>query len=148
MLLNSLGEDLTTSLKRGDKVRVDTLRFLLAAIRNFAIAKYGAAGESSLTDEDVLDVISKQAKSHRESIEAFQKAGRVDLVQKEDAELAILTSFLPKQITDENLKKILEPIVASREKNFGHLMGAAMKVVKGQADGARVSEILKQMLQS
>lgn len=148
MLLSSLQSDVVTSLKRGDTLRVSALRFLLAAIRNSAIAKYGAAGESSLTEEDIFGVIKKQVKSHRESIEAYQKAGRRELQQKEEAELAILSAFLPKQLSDEQVGQLLEPIIASGEKNFGLLMGGAMKAVKGQADGTRVSGILKKMLQS
>lgn len=94
MLISELRQSLTTALKAGDRCRVDTLRFLLAAAHNSAIAKYGAKGEAGLTDEDVLDVIKKQAKTHKESIEAFAKAGRVELVMKEKEELAILEAYL------------------------------------------------------
>ncbi len=146
MLHNSLQQDVTASLKRGDTVRVGTIRFLLAAIRNAAISKYGAKGESSLTDDDIFDVIKKQVKSHRESIEAYQKAGRAELVDKETGELTILESFLPKQMPDEELKKLLEPIASSGEKNFGLLMKQAMNIVKGRVEGGRVASLLKQMV--
>ncbi|MBI2405072.1 GatB/YqeY domain-containing protein [Candidatus Gottesmanbacteria bacterium] len=148
MLLDGLRQDLTASMKKGDSVRVDTLRFLLAAIRNSAIAKYDAAGESKMTDADVLDVIKKQAKTHRESIDAFTKGNRPDLVEKEQKELAILEVFLPKQISDEELKALLAQVVASRETNFGLLMKQAMTAVGGKADGGRVSSILRQMTQN
>ncbi|OGG13536.1 hypothetical protein A2875_05300 [Candidatus Gottesmanbacteria bacterium RIFCSPHIGHO2_01_FULL_46_14] len=147
MLLQALQTEVTQALKSGDRVRVETLRFLLSAIRNSAIAKYGNKGQEAMTDEDVLEVIKKQVKTHRESIEAFASAGRQELANTEKAQLAILESYLPKQVSDEDIKKILEPVVASGEKNFGLLMGQAMKAVKGQADGGRVSAILKQMLQ-
>lgn len=147
MTLDSLQLDLSASLKRGDTLRVGTLRFLISAIGNSAIAKYGAASESSLTQSDILDVIKKQTKTHRESIDAYQTAGRKDLEEKETAELSILESFLPKQMSDEELKKLLEPVIASGETNFGLLMGQAMGIVQGEVDGGRVAGMLKQMLQ-
>ena len=146
MLTRELRLSLTTALKTKDRRRVETLRFLLAAIQYTAIAKYGAKGEEGLTDTDVLEVIKKQAKTHKESIDAFTKAGRTELAQKESEELVVLEEYLPKQLTDEEIKAFLTPLVASGETNFGKLMGAAVAAVKGQADGGRVSSILKQML--
>lgn len=145
-LLDKLKFDLTRSLKAGDQVRLGTMRFLLAAVRNLAIDKYGAAGEASLTDADVLDVIKKQAKTHKESVEAFSKAGRSDLVDKEQAELSILQSFLPSEMSDADIRAILDPIAATGGSNFGLLMKQAMSVVSGRADGKRVSDILKSLL--
>ncbi len=145
MLLDQLRQDVNASLKIGDSLRVQTLRFLLAGVRNVAIAKYGAVGEASITDVDTLDVIRKQVKTHHESIVAFTKGNRPELAEKEEKELAILEAFLPKQISDEELKKLLEPVVASGEKNFGLLMKQAMAAVEGKADGGRVAAILKQM---
>ncbi len=146
MLLDDLKADVLTSMKKGDHVRVDTLRFLLAAIRNAAISKYQAAGEAAMKDEDVLDVIKKQVKTHKESIEAFTKASRNELVSKEQGELTILEAFLPKEMTDEELKKLLEPVAKSGESNFGLLMKQAMQAVAGRADGGRVSSMLKQLI--
>ncbi len=148
MLTRELRLSLTTALKAGESRRVDTLRFLLAAVQNTAIAKYGAKGEEGLTDADVLEVIKKQAKTHKESIDAFTKAGRTELAAKEKEELTILEVYLPKQLTDETIQALLAPVAASGETNFGKLMGSAMAAVKGQADGGRVSSILKQMLSS
>lgn len=146
MLLDELKADVFTSMKEGNHVRVDTLRFLLAAIRNAAIAKYAAAGESAMKDEDVLDVIKKQVKTHKESIEAFTKANRSELVSKEQAELTILEAFLPKEMTDSELKKLLEPVATSGEQDFGLLMKQAMGVIAGKADGGRVSAMLRSMM--
>ncbi len=145
MLLDQLRQDVNASLKKGDSLRVQTLRFLLAAVGNVAIAKYGAAGEASITDVDVLDVIKKQVKTHHESIVAFTKGNRPELAQKEEKELTILEAFLPKEISDEELKKLLEPVAATGEKNFGLLMKQAMATVGGKADGGRVAATLKQM---
>ncbi len=146
MLLDDLKADVLTSMKKGDHVRVDTLRFLLAAIRNAAINTYQAAGEAAMKDEDVLDVIKKQVKTHKESIEAFTKASRNELVLQEQGELTILEAFLPKEMTDEELKKLLEPVAKSGESNFGLLMKQAMQAVAGRADGGRVSSMLKQLI--
>ena len=146
MLLDELKADVLTSMKKRDRVRVDTLRFLLAAIRNAAINKYQAVGEAAMKDEDVLDVIKKQVKTHKESIEAFTKASRNELVSKEQGELTILEAFLPKEMTDEELKKLLDPVVASGEKNFGLLMKNAMGVVAGCVDGGRVSTMLRSLM--
>lgn len=147
MNLNDLQTDLNASLKAGKSVRVGTLRFLISAIRNLGIAKYGAPWETSLTEADVAEVVKKQIKTHKESVEAFENANRVELVEKERAELAILEEFAPKEMSDEELKKILEPIARSGEPNFGLLMKQAMTAVAsaGQADGGRVSMILKQI---
>ncbi len=146
MLLDQIKTSITTALKSGESRRVDTLRFLVAAVQNVAIAKYGAKGVEGLTDADVLDVIKKQAKTHKESIDAFTQAGRTELAAKEAEELAILEAYLPKPLTDEEIKILLAPVLVSGKKDFGKLMGKAMAAVKGQADGGVVSAILKQML--
>jgi len=147
MLLDDIKKDITDSLKKGDHIRVETLRFLLAAIRNTAIATYGNKGEEAMTDENILDVIKKQVKTHKESISAFTSGGRKELADKESQELAILAAFLPKEISDEELKALLTPTVAGDTSNFGLLMKQAMSVVGDKADGGRVSSMLKQMLQ-
>jgi uncharacterized protein YqeY len=146
MLIDRLQTDLTTSLKAGKSARVETIRFLIAGVRNIATGKYGVDWEKKMTDADVLDAVKKQIKTHRESIEAFEKAGRQELVAKEKAQLAILEEFAPRELSDEELKKILEPIATSGEKNFGLLMKQAMAAVKGRAEGGKVSAVLKSLL--
>jgi uncharacterized protein YqeY len=148
MLRDTIQQDVNASLKAGKRDRVETLRYLLSAVRNSAISKYGAESETKLTDEDVVDVVKKQIKTHKESVEAFQKAERTDLVDKENIQLAILKEFAPKELSDEELKKMLSPIIASGEVNFGKLMGQAMGSVGNMADGGKVASILKQLLSS
>ena len=145
ILLDSIKRDMIESLKKGDSVRVGTLRLVISGVGNAAIAKYGALGTASIVDADVVDVIKKQAKTHRESIEAFTKAGRTELADKEKAELSILEEFLPKELTDEELKVLLGPIASTGGTNFGLLMKEAMAKVNGQADGGRVSTLLKSL---
>lgn len=146
MLVDELKHSVIAALKQGDTRRVDTLRFLLAAVQNTAIAKYGSDADTKLMDQDVLGVIKAQAKTHRESISAFQKADRKELAAKEQEELAILELYLPKELSDEELRSLLTPLAASGEINFGLLMGKAMKLVAGQADGGRIFSVLKQLL--
>jgi uncharacterized protein len=146
MLLDSIKSDILINLKKGDSVRVETLRFLVAAIRNLAIEKYGAAGETKITNADVLDVVKKQVKTHRESVEAFEKAGRTELADRENAQLKILAEMMPQQMSDEDIRKIAAEVIKGGESNFGKLMGQVMAKVAGRADGGRVSLILKSLV--
>ncbi len=146
MLRDKLQRDLETSLKAGNADRVETIRFLLAAVANAAAATYGADWEKKLTDADITSVVKKQIKTHNESIEAFTGAGRTLLADKEKKQRAVLQEFAPKELSDDELKKILEPVAGSGEKNFGLLMKTAMAAVNGAADGGRVAALLKQLL--
>ncbi|OGG34687.1 hypothetical protein A2363_04090 [Candidatus Gottesmanbacteria bacterium RIFOXYB1_FULL_47_11] len=146
MLMQELQSDLNASLKAGNAVRVEALRFLIAGVHNSVTAKYGAEWETKLTDADVVDVVKKQVKTHRESISAFERAGRQELVGKERAQLSVLEEFAPKELSDDDLKQLLAPIAASGEPNFGLLMKTAMAAVAGRADGGRVSTILRELM--
>jgi len=148
MTIATLQADINKSLKAGDTVRVDTLRFLLSAVQNAGIAKYGAEINTKLSEADILDVVKKQVKSHKESIEAFQNAHRDDLVSKEQAQLTILETMLPAEMSDKELLAILTDVVKSGEPNFGKLMGLAMSKVSGKANGGRVSSLLKSLVQN
>lgn len=147
MLLQDLQKDIIVSLKAGDGMRVETLRFLVSAVKNSGIAKYGAETDAKLNDADVVDVIKKQVKSHRESVDAFEKAGRNELAAKEKSQLVILEAMLPKEMSDEELKKIVINAVKTGETNFGKLMGLVMREVNGNANGNRVSQMVKQQLE-
>ena len=148
MLRDTLQTDLNTSLKAGKAARVETVRFLLAAVTNYGITKYGADIEKKLTDADVTEVVKKQVKTHKESIEAFQNAGRKELVERETIQLQVLQEYAPKELSDEDLQKLLRPIASSGEQNFGLLMKQAMAAVGGRADGGKVAALLKQMISS
>lgn len=95
MILDQIQTDLNAAMKSHDQVRVDTLRFLLGAVRSLEIEKCPPSSGKSLTDDDVLSVITKQVKSHKESIEMFDKGNRPELVEKETAQLQILQGYLP-----------------------------------------------------
>lgn len=143
-------DDLTTGLKAGDSFLVSTLRFLLAEINNLKIAIYPPSVGGDLTDEDIISVLQKQVKSHRESIEMFEKGKRQDLVEKEKKELEILTSYLPKQMEEAEIRGIAEKAVsdtgAKTMADMGKVMGVVMPQVKGKAEGSTVSALVRKLL--
>src|SRR3990167_1195245 len=146
-LLNKLNQDLVEAQKAQDELRVSTLRFLLSAVKNAQIAK-----GKELTDDEVTVQIQKDAKKHKESIDAFEKANRKELAQKETKELAVLNAYLPKQMNEDEIKKIVEEVIsqtgASSMSDLGRVMGQVMAKVGGQADGAMVSQIVREKLLS
>ena len=146
-LLNKLNQDLVEAQKAQDELRVSTLRFLLSAVKNAQIAK-----GKELTDDEVTVQIQKDAKKHKESIDAFEKANRKELAQKETKELAVLNAYLPKQMNKDEIKKIVEEVIsqtgASSMSDLGGVMGQVMAKVGGQADGAMVSQIVREKLLS
>src|SRR4030042_4732749 len=117
-LFLKIQKDLVSALKTQDKITVSTLRLLISAINNQRISK----GED-LTDSEITDVISGQAKKNRESIEAFQKANREELVKKENDELGVLSRYLPKMLGEDENDKIIDMTItevgADRSKNVG-----------------------------
>lgn len=145
MLLQKIQTDLITALKAGDSLRVGTLRFLVAAIKKYEIDTYPPSLGGKLTDSDTTKIIQRQVKTHRESIEAFTKANRTDLVDKEKKELDILSEYMPKELTDAEITAIVEKIKSIGVTNFGAIMGATMKEVAGRADGNKVAKIVKEV---
>lgn len=147
-LKETIAEDLKTAIKSGDKLRLETLRTLLAVLKEKEIELRGAG--KSLTPDDEIAVLSSAAKKRRESIEQFQAGGRTDLVKQETAELAIIQEYMPKQMSDEELRQLIEDVVqtsgASSPNDFGKVMPQVMKQAKGKADGKLVQELVKQRL--
>lgn len=143
--LDLINAELVEAQKKRDEVVVSTLRMLLAAVKNAQIAKGG-----DLTDEEVLEQITKSAKQHSESIDAYQKGGRADLVEKEKAELAVLAKFLPEQLSEDEIGKIVDDVISTTEakgaSDLGRVMGQVMAKVKGKADGNVVSGIVRSKL--
>lgn len=148
-LFDKIKSDLAKAQKERDEAKVSILRFLLAAIHNFEIEKY-PPGKGGLTDEDVISVIQKLVKTHKESIEAFKSGGREDLVKQEEEELAILQKYLPQQLSEEETRKAVMEIVkemgAVGPGDFGKIMGEVMAKLAGRADGATVAKIVKEVL--
>ncbi|TFH54026.1 MAG: GatB/YqeY domain-containing protein [Candidatus Zixiibacteriota bacterium] len=146
-LLETLNSDLIVALKKGDKVRAEVIRGLKSDIKYKEIDK-----REPLTEEDVLGVLAAAAKRRRDSIEQFQQGGRDDLVLKESGELEIITSYLPQQLSDEQLQEIVEAtlleIGAKTPADLGKVMKEIMPKVKGRADGNRVRQMIALKLSS
>lgn len=144
-LFDKISQDLNTALKQKNATRVSTLRYLISHLNNARIAKGG-----ELTDDDVIGEIAKDAKRHKESIEAFERAKRQDLVSQESSQLKILEEYLPAQLADEEIVKIVGEAIATLGQvgpgDMAKVMGQVMAKVKGQADGAKVAEIVKNKL--
>ncbi len=145
MITQKIQEDLKTAQLDRDEVKVSTLRLLLSEINNAKIAKGG-----DLSAEDLMSVVQKEAKKRREAALGFRSGSREEQAQKEEAELKILEGYLPLQLSDEELTQIvLETITevgASSLQDMGKVIGAVMGKVKGQADGARISSIVKEKI--
>jgi len=146
-LVEKLRDDLNQSLKRGEKDRVSTLRMMLANIVNAEKAK-----RESLDGPDVLGVIAKQAKQTRESIDAFQRGNRGDLVAKEEKELAILQEYLPQPMSREDIaaaaRQVIEEVGATGPGDKGKVMGRLMPQMKGKAEGADINTVVSELLAS
>ena len=143
-----LQEDLKTALKAGERTEADVLRFLLAQIHNREIEKRSEGKDLPLTNEEVLDVLGREAKKRKESIELFKKGNRGDLVQKEEVEIVIVTKYLPEELPRETIEKEVEEIIALGHKDFGSVMREAMKKMKGRVESRMVGEIIKEKLGS
>lgn len=136
------------ALRAKDSVRLDTLRGLTALFANELIAKR-STGEY-VDDESALSIIKRSVKQHKDSIEQFEKGGRNDLAVKEKAELAILETYLPQTMSRDDIRKAVEAKISSTgpldKAKSGQFVGAIMKELKGQADGADVKAVVDEML--
>lgn len=148
MTKQQLKDELKQSMLAKSELKTSVLRMLLSAINYYEIQKGGAGYEA--TDEDVMAVIQKEAKQRRDSIDQFGKAGRQELVDKETNELKLLEAYLPKQISEEEIKKLVQEAVsqtgATTIADMGKVMGALIPKTKGKADGSLVSKIVKEVL--
>jgi uncharacterized protein YqeY len=146
-LTDQIQTDLTDAMKARDAVRTATLRLVLAGIKNLR-AQPGHGAEVS--DEEVLAIIAKEAKSRRESITTYGDAGRDDLVASETAELDVLTGYLPAQMDDDAIRALVAEAVAevgaASPADLGRVMGVLMPRVRGKADGAVVNRVVREAL--
>lgn len=148
-LKDKVRSDLHDAIRAKEKVRAATLRMVLTAITNEEVA---GDEHRELTDDDVLRVITREAKKRREAAAAFSDAGRRELAETEEAELAILTDYLPTQLSDDELGAIVADAVAevgaTGMQQMGQVMKLAQAKVAGRAEGGRVAALVKQALQS
>jgi uncharacterized protein len=144
-LKDRIQEALKRALKQQQKVELSTLRLLLAEIKNAEIAQQKPAD-----DNKVFEVIGREVKRHRESIEAFKKGNRGDLVAQEEAELTVLMSYLPEQMNRTEIvaaaQRVVESIGAKEPNDKGKVMAQLMPQLKGKADGKEVSDIVSELL--
>jgi len=147
---NQLKEELKQSMLAKDELRTSVLRMLLSAINYLEIQK-GGAGYGA-TDEDVLLAIQKEVKQRKDSIEQYKNAGRQELAEKEEKEMQILNKYLPEQMSEEEITKIVKETIletgATSIADIGKIMGALMPKVKGKADGNLVNKIVRRELSS
>jgi len=148
MLKYKLREDLKDAMLAKNETKVSVLRLLLSAVNYYEINKGGAGYEA--TDEDVLSVIQKEAKQRKDSIEEFKKANRQELVDKESKELEIIKTYLPEQMTESEIRKLVKDTItqtnAKTISDMGKVMGIIIPKIRGKADGNLVSKIVKELL--
>jgi len=163
MLKDKIQSDLTQALKRGDEITRSTLRMLLAAIlskekeKRYKISKgepklteKELTEKSCLTDEEVIEVISSEIKKRKEAILGFEKGERKELAEKEKSEMEILGKYLPEQLSEEEIERLvkeaIEEVGAEDIKDMGKVMAVLMPKVKGKADGNIISRTVKEFL--
>lgn len=150
MLKEKIQDDLTSAMIEKSEEKLSTIRMLKSAIQYFEIQK-GGAGYSA-TDEDVIEVVGREIKKRKESIELYEKGGRQELADKEKRELETLQKYLPEQLTEEVIKKLVDDAIsqtgASSIQEMSKVMGFLAPQIKGKADGGLVSSIVKSKLGS
>jgi uncharacterized protein YqeY len=136
---------MTTAMRDGDVLTRDTLRMVLAAAHNEQVA-----ARRPLTDDELVGVLAKEAKSRRESIEAFEQAGRSDLADKERAEAEVIAGYLPAALTEDELRALVSDAItatgATSARDLGKVMGRLSSLIRGRADGRQVSAMVAQEL--
>jgi hypothetical protein len=144
-LKDKLTEDLKQAMRQGDEQRRSTLRLVMAAIKNAEIEK-----RRELEEGELLAIIAKEAKQRHESIAQFERGGRQDLADREEAELQILLAYLPEQLSREDIeaqaRQIIEEVGATSPAQMGQVMRRLMPLMQGKADGKLVSQVVKELL--
>lgn len=142
MLQKKIEDDMREAIKSKDRIRLGALRMLNSGIKNRLIE----IKEKSLSDEEVLSLLQKQVKKHRESIDQFKRGERQDLVEAEEQQMKVLTAYLPEQLSDNELETIveesLEEVQATCARDIGIVMKNIMPKVRGRADGKKVNALV------
>ncbi len=144
-LKEQLQQDLKTAMKEKETFKRDTIRFLMSAIKQVEVDT-----RKELSDEDIVKIIQKSVKQREEAARQYKEGGREDLYEKEMKEAKLLKAYLPKQLSDEELKaelvQIIEEVGATSMKDMGKVMGVATKKLAGKADGKRINQMVKELL--
>lgn len=150
--------EIKEAMRSKNGLRLSVLRMLSSAIHNREIEKRAKSGKpEELTEEETVAVIRSEVKKRRDAIVEFEKGGRKDLAEKEAAELKILEAYLPQELSDQEIEKIVsealdhlglqKPFDSAQGRDFGRIMGEVMKRIKGQASGDRVSAAVKKVVE-
>jgi uncharacterized protein len=149
MTKQELKDELKKSMLARDTEKTGILRMVISALGYYEIEKGGAGYEA--TEEDVMEVLRKQVKQRRDSVEQFRAGGREELAAKEEKEIAMIAGYLPAQMGEEEISKLVDEAIASTgassPQDMGKVMGALMPKTKGKADGGLVSKIVREKLQ-
>ena len=144
-LKEQISNDIKTAMKEKNSALRDALRLLSSAMKQIEVDE-----RKELSDEDVIKIIQKQVKQRQDAMTQYRDAGREDLYEKEASEAAIFETYLPKQLSDEELKSAIAAIItetgAASMKEIGKVMGAASKALGATADGKRINECAKALL--
>ncbi|HUC93195.1 MAG TPA: GatB/YqeY domain-containing protein [Paenibacillus sp.] len=144
-LTERLSDDMKQAMKSQDKFKLSTIRMVRATIKNQEIEL-----KRTLDDNEVLDILSREIKQRKDSLQEFRKAGREDLAENVAAEIDIISVYLPEQLTEEEVKEIVKQTIqrtgASSKADMGKVMAALMPQVKGRADGKLVNQLVQQFL--
>jgi len=144
-LRDQVSNDMKAAMKAKETEKRDALRLLLSAFKQVEVDE-----RKELSDEDVNKIIQKQVKQRQDSAAQYKEAGRDDLLEKEESEIAIFMAYMPKQLDDSELKSavktIVEKVGATSMKDMGKVMGMASKELAGKADGKRINECVKALL--
>jgi uncharacterized protein len=144
MTLNQLNEDFKNAMREKNEVAVGALRILKSEIKNAEIEKGG-----ELAEEEISKVIAKKVKQHKDSIESFRAGGRSDLVEHEEKQMAVLMSYMPRQMGEDEVRALVKAVVSetgASQADFGKVMKEVLARAKGQTDGSVVSKIAKEEL--
>lgn len=143
-LLQKITDDMKTAMKSGDKPRLEVLRFTLASVNAAQKEKALKDAQATLSDDEVIAVLQKEAKKRKDSIELFKQGNREDLVASEEGGLKVLYEYLPAELSREEIAAIVKDLKAKGVANdFSGLMKETMKIAKGRADGKTVGDVIR-----
>jgi uncharacterized protein YqeY len=147
-LFEKISVDMKAAMKAGDKSRVEVLRFTLAGLQNVQKEKNMKEPGVALTDEEAVALMRKESKRRKDAVVLFAQGKRDDLVAKETADLAVIAEYLPEELSEAEIAKVVDDVRAQGFLDFPTIMREAMKVLKGKADGKIVGEVIKKKLRN
>ena len=146
-LFEQISKDIMAAMKAHDKVRLEALRNIK---KNFIEAKTAPGANDELSDDAALKILAKMAKQGKDTAALYHEQNRADLAEEEEAQVKVIETYLPKQLSDEEVEKEVAAIIAgvgaTSMRDMGKVMGAATKSLAGKADGKKISEIVKKLL--